>query len=212
MSIPVLYLQGFAYHQGLLSAFNISDSMYPISFEQSLIHSFYFYSGMFQYLVYGAIGWVVVSLPFNIWIEYDKKRRKGSVFLFLEKSINVVQDFVIKYRKSFFGPMVLFIAFYAFFGLMILVLIPYYYGKNHSTKKLKTYKNFKEKKFSNDTELKSVANLTYMKDGATIMISGFVLQASENLISIFSNDQVVTIPMANIITVNYVLDKQEVTK
>ena len=196
--IPLLYLQGNAYHQGKLTGYGISPGFYPIGFEQALSEAFYFYIEILKFLsIFGAflLAIAVISTLFKKNIENTRRlKRITSINNFIDKFIN----FVVCNKSNFILPGLLLFTAYALLVFGLAVATPYLWGKHNTSSKLETFK----KNSSYPSQLITIKNTKNEN-----IISAFIIRASDKYISVYDGNNVFTFPASEIKSVKNIINK-----
>jgi hypothetical protein len=177
-SMPILYLQGMAYRQGILSPYKISDGLYPVNIQQALTNSFYFYGKVYIYLICLGFGWLVLALPLEIWLQYDKNRGEESIIKKFQAHMVPIENFIHKYKKAFMGPGLLLLIGYAISGLVVLVLIPFFFGSYQSTKEANNLIVNHNVTISKNSLLKTDAQIIFFSGNVKKTVDGIMLENS----------------------------------
>lgn len=190
VSIPILYLQGLAYHQGQLGGLKVRSDFYPLSLEDALLEAFSFYLESIKIIACVALGWFIFSLI----VTYLEKKvvlkvSRGKVFLFLEKYVNFLISTILKNKSNFLGPGLLFFSIYAMISLGVIVALPYAAGVSKGSHKFEKIRN----SYPDDSQLISVKN-----DKKTTAINGVIIKTSKNFISFYDGTSLFTLPIGNI--------------
>lgn len=209
--VPVLYIQGIAYYQGTLSPYQLSDSLYPLSFEQALLHAFYFYLNTPMYIFYFAIGLTIFFFPLCFVGEALENRLNSAIPIIQKLAIFVlkISGFIKKYKDLFIIPGVLLVIAYFIYALTIIAVIPYLFAKHETLKKAKQAFATMGAKLGDELVFEKKATIKLFYNGTIHEYKGIIIKRSEKMISFLDKNEISTYPMNNVLSIKYSLKNEE---
>ncbi len=198
VSIPILYLQGLAFHQGQLGGLKIRSDFYPLSLEDALLEAYSFYLKSILIISSVALAWFILSIIVTLLeIKVLPKATKGKVFLSLEKAYDFIASIVSRRKSNFIGPGLLFFGVYSLVALGVVVALPYASGLSKGSK---DFEKIKEN-YPDDTRLISI-NI----GGNASVVSGKIVKTSKSFISFYNGHSIVTLPIGKVESIENPLD------
>jgi hypothetical protein len=191
-----------------MAPYKLSESIYPISFEQALIQSFFFYSQTPIYLIYLAFIMFFSMLPFYILENVVKKKQ-----LFNNPFIDKLEQVYIKifsyFRKNkelFVIPGTIFVLVYLILITSLLVLAPYKLAiKDYSKKLTYNLKQFDPNIIKGELSLNDIFTIEIMNKGISRSYEGIIIKQSEQMVSFLTKNGMSTYPMAHVVSIKYPL-------
>lgn len=206
--VAILYLQGVAFYEGSLAPYNLSQSFYPLSFEQALLESFLFYAQTPQYIIFAGIVLAISVIPMSLLGNVAERRLQSNNRII--KRLGLIGDWINKHiskrKGALFVPGMIISLGYGIILLMLLFAGPYSLAKNASEEKLKQQINIINNVSGTATaDIKNEVTVIIENGNNPILKSGIMIKASERMITLLTREGLITFPIDKIESVIYKL-------
>jgi hypothetical protein len=210
----ILYLQGVAFYEGSLAPYGLSQSFYPLSFEQALLESFLFYAGTPIYFF--SIGFILalLMLPASILGDVAQRRLKSNnrIVRWVGLIGEWLNNHISKHKEALFFPGIIIGLGYVIIILMLLFVGPYGLARKASEEKVK--KQMAMIQMINDesgtaaADIDNGVTITLKNGDRPIFKTGIMIEGSERMITLLTKDGLITIPVDKIESMLYKLTRK----